>query len=800
MLVCFNWLREFTPYEGTAQELGDRLTMLGLELEGIFDPFAALRKIVVGFVTTCEAHPEADKLSVCTVDVGEQELLSIVCGAPNVAQGQKVAVAKIGTVLPDKSKIKKSKLRGVLSMGMICSERELELSDSHAGIMILPKDAPIGESLPKALGMEDTVLDIDITSNRADCLSVLGIARETAMAFKLPLRLPDCDAHAVFTKAHRPIPSINIVHPELCPGFRARFIENVQIGPSPSWMRYRLAAMGIRPLSNIVDVTNYVMMELGQPLHSFDWDLLKGDIISIGAADEGMKFTTLDGKERVLTATDIAVWDAERPIALAGVMGGLETEIHSGSKNVLLEGAVFRPESIRKTSRRLNLPSEAASRMERGLDKNITALALARAASFMAEFSGGQVLEDVACAEPAPWKKRVHSFRRQRCEKLMGLHFSPEFCKDTLESLGCQVDSSDADNWNVTSPSYRLDLEREVDLYEEIARVYGLDRIPEVLPKIARAAQALPLAETQYGWARSLKSWARGVGLRETISYSFVGHVDLDVLGLTSEGRVSIANPMSAEQNVLRTALAPSMLISVKNNIAHDNMRLRLFEIAKIFTADSSSDTSCKEQLRICFALYGDRHAEDWPWPVEDADYLDAKGLVQHLLDFFKIGAADYTVMQGHSYYEPCIDVKLAGVSIGVIGKVKENIADIAHAKKALWMVELDADLLRDFVMKRQIIFDDLKIYPAIRRDITFVCPMNILVEDVLKSIEAHRPAFFESVKLVAEYIPDKNIEQRNLSFRLTYRHIKKNLTDKEVNKAHDTLVQRVLKELPIRL
>lgn len=799
MLVCLNWLREFTPFEGTAQELGDRLTMLGLELEDIYDPFAAIREVVVGFVAECGPHPEADKLSVCKVDVGDGELLTIVCGAPNVAQGQKVAVAKVGTILPGDLKIKKAKLRGVPSMGMICSERELELSEDHQGIMVLPADAQVGARLTETLGMEDTVLNIDITPNRADCLSVMGIAREAAMAFGLPFTLPDCSVPAVDTAPHRPYPSINIADGEFCPAFRVRFVEGIEIKPSPAWMRYRLKATGVRPISNIVDVTNYVMMEMGQPLHAFDWDLLKSDSMGVKLADEGMKFTTLDGQERTLTANDLLVWDGDRPVGLAGVMGGLETEIHAGSKNVLLEGAVFRPGTIRKTARRLALPSEASYRMERGLDKIISPLALDRGVKLMAELSGGQVLAHVAASEPGPWVKRTHGFRRTRCEKLIGVPFTADFCKTTFEGLGCEVDDSNPENWAVTSPSHRLDLEREVDLYEEVARVHGLDRIPEVLPKIARAVDAPTVAETQYGWSLRLKHWARGLGLREAINYSFVGHGELDLLNLPKEGRVNVANPLSEDQNVMRTELAPGMLTSIKNNLAKGNNRLRLFEVAKIFLADETSDTTCREHLRLCMALYGNRHAEDWPWPAGDSDYLDVKGLVEHLLGSCKLGEAGFAQVADHPYYEPCVKVTLGEQEIGLLGQVKPEIADAFHARKPVWMAELDADLLRGLVAEHSVLFSALPVYPPSRRDITLICPMGIKAADVLAAIDANRPNILESTALVAEYVPDGDGGERNLSFRLTYRHAQKTLKDKDVDKAHTQLVDALLKALPVR-
>ncbi|MGE4291656.1 MAG: phenylalanine--tRNA ligase subunit beta [Desulfovibrio sp.] len=798
MLVSLKWLREFTPYEGEAQALGDRLTMLGLELEEITDPFAELAEMVVGHVVECGPHPDADHLSVCRVDVGD-EVLDIVCGAPNVAKGQKVAVAKVGTTLPGGQKLKKTKLRGQPSNGMILSEREMGLSDDHSGILVLPESARPGELFVDAMGMEREVLDIDITPNRADCLSHLGIAREAALAFNLPLTLPELRLDEG-GEPHRPYAEIVIDDPELCPMYSARYLRGAKLGPSPSWMRYRLHAVGFRAINNLVDVTNYILMELGQPLHAFDWDLLRGNRVRIAPASEGMTLTTLDGQERKLLSSDLLIWDAERPVALAGVMGGLDTEINDASVNVLLEGAVFRPGTIRKTARRLALHSEASYRFERGVDQGGTTYATARAAQLMAELSGARILPHVSLGEPRPWQKRQHIFRRARLNSLIGIDFESAFCKQVLEGMGCSVDAADDASWAVTSPSHRLDLEREVDLFEEVARVHGMDRIPERLPRISKAPDARIMRDTPYGMSRRLKLWARGAGLREAINYSFVGQSDLDLLGLPVEGRVAVANPLSEDQNVLRTALVPGLLNCLKNNVAQSNNRLRLFEVAKTFHADPTSDTETRERNRLGMLLYGNRFAEDWPWTQADTDYLDIKGLVEQLLDHLKLEAATFSNAPEHSFLEPCVNVTLAGRDLGIIGKVKPEIADNYHARKEVWMAELDADLLAELTAANMVRFSELPKLPSVRRDVTFQAPRTLTVGAVLEGVNADRPALLESVALVAVYVPDEKGETRNLSFRMTYRHPSKTLKDKEVDKVHTQLVQNLVNKLGVSL
>ncbi|WP_320169388.1 phenylalanine--tRNA ligase subunit beta [Maridesulfovibrio sp.] len=798
MLLSMQWLREFVPYEGEIQELGDRLTMLGLELEEIFNPFEAIKDIVVGHVVECGKHPEAEKLSICKVDVGEGELLDIVCGAPNVAQGQNVPVAKVGVTMPGGLKIKKAKLRGVKSHGMICSERELELSDSHEGIMVLPEGIKPGAKFTEAMNMEDTVLDLGITPNRADCLSMLGIAREASLAFDIPLTLPKLNLTESGGNANNLL-KIEIDDPDICPLYQARILQGAKIAPSPDWIRYRLLSVGVRPISNIVDVTNYILFELGQPLHSFDGDLVKGGKIRVGFAPDGMKFTTLDEQERKLIGSDLLIWDAERPVALAGVMGGMNSEISDNSTNVIIESAVFKPALIRKTARRLALPSEASYRFERGVDQVLNTYAMDRAAQLMSELSGAKVVSGVVKNEPAPWHDRTHKYRHARCNAFLGLELEPEFSKKAFTLMGLDVDDSDSECWKVSTPSYRLDLEREADLYEEVARYYGMDKIPSVLPRISKTFESSVAADTPYGFNRRLKYWGRGVGLHEAINYSFVGDEDLDLLGLPKEGRVNIANPLSEDQNVLRTEIAPGLLGTVRHNIAQGNSHIRIFEIAKKFLKDPESDTETREQSRLGIMLTGSRSKAEWPNEHGDADYLDVKGLVEHLLVSLKLGEAQFSLAEESSYLEPCVKVSLGDREIGIIGMVTPAIADKYHARKEVWMADLNADLLRELVMAHKIQFSSLPVFPPSRRDVTVIGPISLHAETINKAILDLRLPLLESVELVNVFVPEGQDEERNLSFRLTYRHGQKTLTDKAVDKEHAKVLAALEKALPIR-
>ena len=805
MLLSLRWLREFVPYEGTAAALGDSLTMVGLELDGLSQPYEALRPIVVGYVAECGPHPEADKLSVCRVDVGD-EVLDIVCGASNVAQGQKVAVVKVGSTLPGGLTIKKAKLRGQPSNGMICSERELGISEEHDGIMVLPQDAKVGSLLLDALELDDEILDISVTPNRGDCLSVLGLAREVAAITGLPLTMPRFEMREAGPDATNALP-IEILQPELCPLYHGRIIENAATRQSPDWMRYRLLSIGVRAISNLVDVTNYILMELGQPLHAFDMDCIRGGRIIVCAADEGEKFTTLDGQQRVLTGADITIRDTEGVIALGGVMGGLNSEITEKSSRVFLESAIFNPPSIRRTGRRLGLHSEAGFRFERGVDQQGATFALDRAAALMAELSGGTVRPGIMKAEPLPWKSPSIRLRKSRAEGLLGISLEDTFCSDTLDKLGCkarptQESSGPNPVWDVIPPSYRRDLTREADLIEELVRIYGVDRVPPALPSITQNLEGVGNAETRHSFISRVKHWGRGAGLHESITYSFVSHRDLDHLGIAEKGRISIMNPLSDDLDVLRPHLAPGLLNSLRNNLSQGAASIRLFEIASAFTEDTVSETTAREVPHLGIILCGTRYDRGWPLPAGDLDYLDLKGEIEHLLSSFALTGAVFETAHGENampWLSPCVSITVQGRCIGFAGKVKPELADPYHAKKPVWTAEIDLDALFALHAARDIRFKPLPVFPPVRRDITFIAAPTITAGRISDAITALKVPLLSSVRLIDCFEPQGK-DERNLTFRLTFRHADRTLKDSEADKQRDNIVAGVQKTLEVRV
>lgn len=813
MLAPLSWIREITPYEGDARTLGDKLTMLGLELEGIVNPFRDIMDIVVGFVAERVPHPQSDHLSLCKVDVGD-EILDIVCGAPNVAAGQKVAVAKIGVKLPDGTVIKKAKLRGEPSMGMICSERELGLSDDHSGILVLPDSVDVGHKLVDALYLDTEVLDLSITPNRGDCLSILGIARETALAFDLPCRLPDLPL--IIDPRAEPIETaIKIENPDLCPLYSGRILVDVRPTPSPPRLKYRLHAVGLRSISSVVDITNYILYEVGQPLHAFDLDKLSGGEIIVRSARNGEKVRTLDGKERELREGDICICDAEKIVALGGVMGGENTEITPASKNIFVESAVFNPVNIRKTSRRLGLASDASYRFERGVDQTRSVWALDRACAMMAsvggfpikEFAfaeprplrGGFPIKSFAFAEPRPFVPAKIKYNPARANALLGIEIAADFQMKALENDGCAVEKTGEGEWIVVQPSWRHDLRRECDLIEEVGVIYGLDKIPPELPRLCENIDDVKL-DSPYEFLTDIARWGAGLGLNEVVNYSFACETALDALGAEKTGRIAIRNPMSEDQNVLRPALAPGLLDDLRNNLAFGAQSIKLFEIAGVFRADEKIETGALETPTLGLILSGSRRERGWPRDEEEFAYADLKGLAENLFIYLHLPEGEWREIKEHPYLSPAIDVFLANKKIGTAGMVRKKIADQYNAQKPVWLGEFDLGILRELYEDAKVVFKPLAAFPAIRRDITVITSGGERVEEILRKIKSMKLPLLEAVSLLDSYAPEQGGAGRNLTFRLTFRHANRTLKDAEVDKERDKVADFLQQNLNVKI
>lgn len=797
MLAPLSWIREMTPYDGSAQELGDKLTMLGLELEGIVNPFQGIMDIVVGFVAECSQHPDSDHLHICKVDVGG-EILDIVCGAPNVSEGQKVAVAKVGTRLPDGTVIKKAKLRGQPSFGMICSERELGLSDDHEGILALPESADVGHTLVDALGLDTEVLDLSITPNRGDCLSILGIARETALGFNLPFHLPNLPL-IIDEKADAIDVPITIHNPDLCRLYSGRVMADVKIRKSPIKIRYRLHAIGVRAISNIVDITNYILHEVGQPLHAFDLDKVAGRRIDVRAAANGEKLTTLDGKERILTDQDICIRDAERIIGLAGVMGGENTEITGETRYVFLESAVFNPVNIRKTSRRLGLTSEASYRFERGVDQARTIWALDRACAMMEAIKGGMPIRSFVVSEPRPFIPARIPYSPEKANETLGAQISREFQKNALEADGCAIENCEGEIWTAIQPSWRHDLVREADLIEETGVIYGLDKIEPALACVCKNLDDDIGLRSQNAFLKDILRWGAGLGLNEAINYSFTGRENLDFLNLPNEKRVSIRNPLSEEQNVLRTRLAPGLLDDLRNNLAFGAQRVKMFEIASVFEEEKGSETGVRETPTLGIILSGSRFPEGWPRDESDFSYEDIKGLTENLFSFLHLGKVKYQSAEDCRYLKPCVEVRVGDKPIGHIGMVMREIADKYNAIKTVWIGEYNLEAVRELYEKVKVRFHPSPIYPPVKRDITVMTPRGMKSAEILDAVQASNSPLLEAAILIDCYEPE-NSGERNLTFRLTFRHENRTLKDSEADREREKIAERLRKTLNVKI
>lgn len=610
MLVSYQWLSQYVDLNGvTPEQLADELTRGGIEVDGIHPLDQGVKKVVVGHVKKVDSHPNADKLRVCTVDVGEEETLNIVCGAPNVAEDQKVPVALVGSRLPGGLKIKKSKLRGVLSQGMICSAKELGMpekllpKEQQDGILVLPDDTHLGKDVTSVLGLDDVVLELDLTPNRSDCLSMWGVAYEAAALLDRDIRLPQTEEQKPAGKA-KPV-DVVLDAEEDCPFYAAQVVEGIQLGESPRWMQNRLLAAGVRPINNVVDITNYVMLEYGQPLHAFDYDQVEGGEIVVRRAATGETVKTLDGVTRACDEQTLLITDGTKPIGIAGVMGGENSEVKAQTTTVLLESAYFAPESIRRTARRLGLRSEASTRFEKGVDPERIIPALQRTVELLGELAGGKVASSVTVERMGDIEDVTVELRHQRLTSLLGVQVEERAVEDVFRRLRFPTEKQEG-VYRVKVPSRRPDLSIEVDLIEEVARLYGYDRIPTTLPWGQQSPGALT---PEQSLRRVIRHTLRDAGYHEVVNYSLTSPGRLRELPsvLYPDARpIRISMPMSDERKVLRTSLLPQLLETAEYNVHRREEGAALFELGKVFITEEKKLTQQPEE-RWVLARVGDR-------------------------------------------------------------------------------------------------------------------------------------------------------------------------------------------------
>jgi phenylalanyl-tRNA synthetase beta chain len=801
MNISLEWLHSFVDIPFSVTELADRLTMAGLEVEAIHDRHAHLKHVVTARVEKVVPHPNADRLSLCTVSDGKASF-QIVCGAPNVRAGIVVPLALAGASFPSGLVIRETTIRGIASQGMLCSQMELELGDDASGIWVLPDATRIGVPLDEALDIQRVVLEISITPNRGDCLSVLGIAREVAAICGVSVTFPATNLE----EAGRPIgelTSVTVDDPVGCPRYSARIVEGVTIASSPEWIRRRLEDAGLRSINNIVDVTNYVLLELGQPLHAFDWNRLRERRIVVRRANAGERLTTLDGVERTLFDDSLLICDGEGPVALAGIMGGLNSEIYPDTSDVLIESACFDPLCIRRTTKKVGLRSESSYRFERGVDPEGVVRALDRAAQLMAEMGGGRIAKGRIDVYPTPYRPPVLTLRVAKTNRFLGTSLSGNEMANALKALQMQVEEVDGgETLKVIPPTFRPDITREVDLAEEVVRVAGYDRVPVTLPLAAVHAEPV----NPYLHARqSTKEALSAVGFDEVINYAFISNAALSRLGLPDGdpalSPIAVLNPLSEEQGVMRTSLVPGLLQTARRNLDHRNEDMRIYELSKVFIP-RPGETLPDEPHQLAGLMSGRRNTDLLYGGEALVDYSDVKGVVEEILALFHLSEISFRSESVPTYLDETgsASVFSRSMRLGALGPVHSAVLEAFDIKQGVFLFELEFDRL--FELRRpQPLFRSLPRFPSVVRDMALVVDESLPVQEVWDFLWRQEIPLLEQVEIFDIYRnPQLGAGKKSLGYRLTYRAGDRNLTDEEVNDLHGELVARVLKTFSAEL
>ncbi|MDD4241370.1 MAG: phenylalanine--tRNA ligase subunit beta [Smithellaceae bacterium] len=794
MLVSLKWLQDYIEHQLTAQELADRLTMAGLEVDEIKTIAPAFSGVVVAAILSVRPHPNADKLSLCDVTDGTKTY-PIVCGAKNIQPGDVVPLAKIGAVIPGGYTIKSTTLRGEKSDGMLCSETELEIGDDASGIMQLASGLALGTPLEEALNLGDTVLDVSITPNRSDCLSMIGIAREVAALTGGKIRLPAVNV-VESGEDIASLSSVSILDADVCPRYTARMIQGVKIGDSPLWMKTRLQAAGMRPINNVVDVTNFVMLELGQPLHAFDYRFLEEGRIVVRKSKAGEEFVSLDGKSRILPDDTLLICDGKKPVAIGGIMGGLNSEVKDDTQIIFLESAYFSPSSIRRSARRLAMPTDAAFRFERGIDPGGVIRALDRAAQLIAELSGGSVCRNILDEYPQPVKTVENiPLRLSRVRDIIGTDIADKDVVSLLKSLGMTVKQEEKGKYFVTPLTCRVDIEREIDLIEEVVRLYGYDRVPVALPAVAvTEMEVIPRLALE----EKVRQLFTGSGFTETIHYSFTSPASADGLGMPADDErrrfVVIRNPLTEDQSVMRTTLVYGLLETLKKNINNAAFNLKIFEIGRIFLFRKEGDLP--EERNIVAGLLSGKTSDDVWGAKTNVDFYDLKGSLENIFYDLKLEDCVYRVEQNEPFLHPgqSCGIYVKGVRIGSMGQVHPEIISGMDIRAQAYIFEINIDLL-ETVIDRRISYREISKFPAVTRDVAFVVPAAMEARQMLEIVLSQREDLLENVGIFDIYA-GKGLDEgtKSLGLRFSYRALDRTLTDTEINGIHERVVRNTVR------
>ena len=794
MKLPMSWLSDYTDIEGISpKEYADKLTMTGSKVEGVEYLGAELDKVVAGKVLSCEMHPDSDHLHVCMVDVGEGEPLQIVCGAPNVAEGQMVPVALNGAVLPGGVKIKKGKLRGVVSNGMICSHEEMGISESllgyepEYGILVLPDDVKPGTDVKDLYGLNENVVEFEITSNRPDCFSIIGLARETAVSFKKSFKIPEVTFHETSDKITDKL-SIDVQDKDKCLRYTSRMIKNVKIGPSPKWMRERLEACGIRSINNMVDITNYVLLEYGQPMHAFDLRHLEGGKIIVRRANDGEMIKTLDEQDRKLTSDDLVICDAVKPVAIAGVMGGFNSEIKPDTTEVAFESATFDAASVRLTAQRVGLRTEASSRYEKGLDYNNTIPAIERACQLVEELGCGEVvggaidvIGNVKDAQPI-------MFRPEKINAFLGTDISTDEMVEILTSLEVKIDM---ENMMLTPPSFRPDLVAEADIAEEIARFHGYDIIPTTL---LSGESVIGMKNKEQNVEDKINEVLTAQGMSEIYTYTFVSPSIFDKLNIPAESplrnTVKITNPLGEDTSVMRTTTIASMMEVLARNYNYRTTSAKMFETAKIFIPTEAGKLP-EEPVIITLGMYG-----------ENADFFTIKGVCEVLFEQLHIDGVSYIAVTDNPTYHPgrCAEIKVGNKILGTIGEIHPSVSRKFGIDTECYVGELNLENILA-TMNDDVKYHHLPKYPAVTRDFSILLDKITPVAEIEAVIRKAAGKLLDKLELSDVYeghqIPEG---KKSVMYKAAFRADDRSLTGEEADNLHDKIVKKLENALGAQL
>ncbi|MBM7653093.1 phenylalanine--tRNA ligase subunit beta [Neobacillus cucumis] len=792
MFVSYKWLQDYIDLNGvTAAELAEKITKSGIEVEGVEVLNEGIKGVVVGHVLEREQHPNADKLSKCLVNIGAEQPVQIICGAPNVAQGQKVAVATVGAVLPGNFKIKKAKLRGEESNGMICSLTELGMEgkivpkEYSEGIFVFPADTEVGVDALEQLNRDDQVLELSLTPNRADCLSMLGVAYEVAAILGREVKLPETSLEPVQEKAADYV-KITVEAKEDNPLYAAKIIKNVKIGPSPLWMQTRLMTAGIRPHNNVVDITNYILLEYGQPLHAFDYDRLGSKEILVRRAVDGEKFVTLDDAERTLSSDHLVITNGTEPVALAGVMGGANSEVTSDTTTVLLEAAYFNGQTVRKASKDHGLRSEASSRFEKGVDPNRVRAAGERAAYLMAKYAGGEVLDGTVEVDTLTIEPAVVSITLEKINRVLGTDLQMNDVKEIFDRLQFPV-SIEQDTITVTAPTRRGDIKIEEDLMEEVARLFGYDDIPKTLP----VGSTTPGKLSEYQKKRRVvRQYLEGAGLYQAVTYSLTSEEKASQYALEKREPIRLAMPMSEERSVLRLSIMPQLLEVLKYNSARQNDSLAVYETGAVFLSNGEEALPVENE-HLAGAITGLWHNHPWQGEKKAVDFFVVKGILEGM--FAKLGLeerVEYVQAQVEGMHPGrTAEIRLDGVSVGFVGQVHPTVQKELDLKDTyVFEMSLQAVLQEETAPLQ---YNSIPRFPTITRDIALVVNRETVSGTLKEIIVTTGAPLLKETEVFDLYEGDKMEEgKKSIAFSLKYLDPERTLTDEEVTKVHERVLE----------